>query len=449
MPETKGIRTTFRRKIVLGGVPPQLGGKLAKWAQEFGVAGERVTGSRILNRFAMKCELDFKATAGGHPYIPKDFGILGAGFIGMGTSASVIGVRSIASRRVGEIVASVGESLRWLNEMKVKDGYTLSDGGMITLQVWRISRDRAKELEALTVAGALLRAAAVVKVAGERKPGLLGDGTWRGYRVQLPIGVGYDPRVLFLALTVFKLAVLAPDLLLGGMEYEPRQKILNLLAYFQHLDDDARTVYGGLVRGGYPPNGAGDIRKHWKIPTVETITALHEGWVPGFIHPTVAAVKGMYAGEYAWTLPTITKPKPRNKCRWMPGAMPQNNAWLDLAAACGDLWVDATKIVSGNKMLEAPGMDKETIHKLEGFLGRTSRFAVSGDEIRMDPELWVGIAPEKIRKALLLVPGIAAKPEDVKNMRLAAKEAGWDFAAMLKRAERKPAKKRNIRLFQG
>lgn len=218
----------FLRSVALAGVPENLPPDLARSLERIRRVNPVEGYSRFANRFKLAVRLKY-------PRLGMHWGNE-AGFICRFGTQRHLGVNSIQSRKAVEVVASLAEALAWLGTAvvvgAVKPEITISVGR-------RASGRRSKELAAVEMAKRLLEDAGVAMPL--RGANLAGRTARAGFRVVFGL-VGAEASSLHLALTLAKLAVLDPELFLGGVA-PAMETIKQILALYQGLDDDARLAY--------------------------------------------------------------------------------------------------------------------------------------------------------------------------------------------------------------
>jgi len=174
------------------------------------------------------------------------------------------------------VVASMLATMRWLAYLNPKTTYLIWKAGAYSqrdglgghIHFGRKRTSRGREVKALDkLTGTLYLANIFSKAEGDRRRKNTDYGRLGDYRLQAH---GYEYRVLpswldspwmaFFTLTVAKLAVYAPELVIPWTtQGNAERKLSALLAYFKGRDDDALIAYHALKRSGFPKFFGGDV----------------------------------------------------------------------------------------------------------------------------------------------------------------------------------------------
>ena len=251
------------------------------------------TQPKLINRFCVGADPEFTLM---HAAVVKREGIVPNAYIhartlGMSTcepfGADMSGrqaeVRAHPSRFVLEVVASLVDTLRWMNEMySVGNCYwnasamlhTDGVGGHIhigrkrpdlqeaTTSLDTLTRVMIKEGICVDSAGALLRAKTNYGHYGDVRP------QKHGYEYRTMPTWLTSPYTAYLTLTWAKLAVLH-GLTISPADFKTNKgytMLRNLLRMYASRDDDARIALSALNTFGMPKYVVADMKSYWGIP---------------------------------------------------------------------------------------------------------------------------------------------------------------------------------------
>jgi len=282
MAELSELKSRFIQDLVAFGVtdPPQQ--KLKTWAKEFRKPLEPLGQGRHANRFLLGAECEVV------PFIEGRVVDLPAERFGFIQKARPYKMRIVAERQrfcIG-IVASIWRALQVLRTQGISDLMAteyyhdsgLSMGGSIHFS--RRGQNKLKEIEALDALYLTLVAAKVFdpslnarRQQGDHRwirTGLLSDARTgnEGYEYRSFPTFVKSPFQALLVLTLAKLAVLQSEEVSQWpkVNSSPQAKLLNLLARFKGLDDDARLAYWLVAKNGLPTR-FGKLWDEWKLST--------------------------------------------------------------------------------------------------------------------------------------------------------------------------------------
>lgn len=311
----------FAKKAAVA-APPEM---LNRWKTRFyaKVDMDYPVNPKLLNRFCIGADPEFIFTnkVDDIPYDPDDPHYVYAQQFGMNTleafgadlNGRLAELRVYPHRFVLNVVASILDTLRWMNEaypktyqyqwcapaIKARDGI----GGHV--HIGRRRKDTNEFVKSLDSLVKILSSTNIVDGAGEAKRradtkyGKPGD-----IRPQ-PHGIEYrtmptwlnSPWSAYLTLTLAKLCIFHP-LSAARLSRTPENNFLiikNLLMAFSGLDDDARIALAAWERMGPPQYVACDFKKNWGIekPIVHGI-GRHTHYFPPIISPEEKSVKELF-----------------------------------------------------------------------------------------------------------------------------------------------------------
>ena len=274
------IKAQFLKDVVQHGVekPPQK--LMQQWIEEFREPLEAEGHGRLANRFTIGVETE----------VCLRYGLPGValvrdrlGFIQNGDSKARIITEK--NRSCLAHVAAVWRALQLLTGWNTHGDLVscAMAGGRIALNssvhFGRFGPKRFQEVQALDAVYSTLLQAQVLdwknnpqRQQGDykyRRFGYPGDIRGHGYGYEyrsLPSFVD-SPAQIMLVVTLLKLAVLSSEevSVWENVEGKPVAKILNLLAKFKGLDDDARFVYWMVCKFGLPTYADNDLWQSWEL----------------------------------------------------------------------------------------------------------------------------------------------------------------------------------------
>jgi len=236
---------------------------------------------KLMNRFMMGADPEFILTNN------RDGGYLFAESMGLDTlrafGADMSGrqaeLRVAPSRSCVELLAGVLETLRWMNvflgEPQVEwraPAFYVRDGCGGHIHFGRRRPYRPAEIKNLDRATGLLLAAGVLDANENRNRIANGYGRNGDFRIQ-PHGYEYrttptwlcSPEVAFITLVISKLTLLHPQPFPVSQTGAVHQ-LMNLLALYKGLDDDAAIAYAWIKRNGLPRHQVDNFKMRWGIP---------------------------------------------------------------------------------------------------------------------------------------------------------------------------------------
>lgn len=246
-PLTK-IKQEFLHSVLRIGVPDGLSGPLAGWVKDLETPSKIKSYGRLANRFKVGTILEVSQQGwGSHP----------SGFAM--TNVHGFSLKSYKSRSVLEVVTSLAEGLLWIGLHA--PNYPMMDFGDCLMQVERFG---SIPLEGIGRARDLMVAAGLLKET-LNLPALVGDGSPKGFWFRGGVGWASRPMTAFVALTVFKLAVLKPDMV-PMMGAGSRLALIRFLGQWKGLDDDARIAHVLLIKelGLFKPP-IPNLEQGWKL----------------------------------------------------------------------------------------------------------------------------------------------------------------------------------------
>jgi hypothetical protein len=294
-------------------LPP---GKMEKWLDRFTRLPKGFSKpGRYVNRFKIGADPEFTFMVPGKTDARKDASSLklkqGPAF-GADNNGRLAEIRPHPSRSVVEVLASTLATLRWCAVLCPyavtyewhAGAWSVEDGLGGHVHFGRKRPNRRAEIAALDVISETLLDVGLFDAdqqarrrAGDARRQLYGQvGDYRlqthGYEYRTFPSWLDSPQLAFLTMTLAKLAVFEPGMV-WRFERGPKntQRMLNLLRYYKHCDDDARLALmmmqdGRFVRGG-------DFKSRWGIEAVAGIKGLPT-IVPMSIKPSREDVEEMF-----------------------------------------------------------------------------------------------------------------------------------------------------------
>lgn len=321
-----------------------------RWTRRFWRVSQQPASeqARLLNRFKLGADPEFyMRTSAGNLYA-QNYNFRAALAFGADNNGRLCELRPMPSRSALAVTASCASTLRWLHwlrpdlaEVELRaGGWNGQDGIGGHVHFGRKRPTTPREISALDTLTFYLYHAGVLDQEGGRARytrtntyGRLGDvrQQFHGWEYRTMPSWLDSPWLAFACLTLSKLAVLDPELLpimRPAMELLTRAQILTrlkgLLAYFQHLDDDAALAYAIWSRHGAPSFNLTDFRPRWGLfappPIQRQITV-----IPGMIRPLPEEVKELRVALLEARAPDPVALEPS----WSPSTLP-SSAYLYL-----------------------------------------------------------------------------------------------------------------------
>jgi len=269
----KGLRNEFYQSLVAFGVenPPQQ--KLKQWARRFREPLEpKIEGGypRFANHFRIGCAVELGCTYGGTIARPGSYHIGRFGFL-QETPERLLRLQIPARRSCIGLVAAIWKAMQLgyscMREIDFNAGYRCSNFSLKgKVYFGRLGGNTCQEVAALDAVYATLLQVRVFNAnenirraeqdANFRRIGLPGDVRRHrfGYEYRSFPSFAESPIQTLLTLTLSKLAVLNTETVANWMfvEGDAKAKILNLLARYKGLDEDARLCHWLLSKYGMP-----------------------------------------------------------------------------------------------------------------------------------------------------------------------------------------------------
>ena len=282
----------FNQAFPLGHSVPE--GKLETWLKRFlNVEHEFHEPKRYINRFKIGADPEFIFTHKPPGEYENRVDALHLGLkqglaFGADNNGRLAEIRPFPSRSALEVCGSTLSTLRWLYLTSpdsrlynwCSGAYLHKDGLGGHVHFGRKRPGRADEVRALDALNELLMLLNVYPVKeivmrqrGDARGQIYGrPGDFRlqthGYEYRTFPSWLDSPGLAFLTLTLSKLAVSDPELVLHFQQklstLNQYRKLLNFLAYYKGLDDDARLAYI-MCQRGLPVHLGGDFRSRWGI----------------------------------------------------------------------------------------------------------------------------------------------------------------------------------------
>lgn len=269
---------------------------------------------RYVNRFKLGADPEFVFMVGGIRVDASKLGLQQGLAYGMDNNGRLTEIRPYPSRSGVEVIASIWATLRWMTAMRPKTlDYEWKAGAFIAgdglgghVHFGRKRPNRGVEINALDAIDAQLlaiRAYPALEVARRRAGdehnqhyGMPGDfrPQRHGYEYRTFPSWLDSPELAFLTIVLSKLAVHNPSLVQGYAPLPPdrcHQRIRNLLAYYEAIDDDARLALR-MVSRGFPVHIGGDFKQRWGITTPKLEGRV--SYTPSNIKPEAGLIKEMF-----------------------------------------------------------------------------------------------------------------------------------------------------------
>lgn len=346
MSEWKQHKHAFISGLVSGGpvassVPPRI---TERWARKLHAVGEPTwtPQRRLANRFKLGADPEFVISDGRQRLdAAAGFGMVPGAFIGADQNGRLAEVRPCPSRSALEVVASIWLELEMGTRLYDLGRYQLLAGAFIYndgigghIHVGRKRPWRASEVNALDALYFVMLDLGMFP-ADQQAQRQGGDQHRQQYGLPSdfrPQAHGYEYRTLpsfldsptlaFLSLTLAKCAILGRSMVAmwHALETRPVDLLLNLLAFYAPVDDDARLAYYILRQKGVPKYIGGDFKARWGLHRRSTeVPANRPALLPGNLKPgrpwiermfehlragTALTLRGLGIPEVRTTLPT-------------------------------------------------------------------------------------------------------------------------------------------------
>lgn len=235
------------------------------------------------------------------------------GFLKVSRITGMSEVRTVTSRRVLDLVAAMGRGLQFAMRVNGSPHHKYQSGAMgieypLGSRVFferTIPTQRLREVSALDEVMELMLKADVWSIQQQgmrnqwkRTPlGLPGD--WKpsqnGWEYRSFPSFVHSPWEMLLTLTLAKLAVCRPDLVLGpgncGLRLAPAEnRIKFILSYFRGIDDDAELCWEVLKKYGLPKKIA--MNSAWGLQNLPSLST--NGVLEDKIRPEASSVETLW-----------------------------------------------------------------------------------------------------------------------------------------------------------
>jgi len=338
-----GVKEVAKRNAVAA--PDDL---IDKWENRFFASpiATYPTEPRLVNRFCIGADPEFIFTqtllanvgkVAKERYIhAEQLGLNTIDAFGCDMSGRQAELRAYPSRFVLEVVASLVDTVRWMNEFHKLDGYNWlaparwndgvnNDGVGGHVHIGRKRPDLDTAIQSLDACTQLLLAAGVLDAKGQADRranthyGRFGD--WRpqthGYEYRTMPSWMTSPWAAYFTLVVSKLAVLE-DVREFMNTKRPVETLVNLLRAYKGRDDDARIALLALDKQGFPKYEADDFKARWGVAGVTGITKNGTYYAPPVISPSGDTCRGLFDALVRGT----QIPRGLPKATWEPFKLP-------------------------------------------------------------------------------------------------------------------------------
>jgi hypothetical protein len=276
-----------------------------KWVKRFSEKADSIVypqTPRLVNRFAVGADPEFALTGPNGEYThASNCGLDMLHPFGCDLSGRQGEFRAHPSRFVLEVVASLIDTMRWMQKsVNGIENYSWNSVSYLQRDGFgghvHFGRKRPFILDEVNSLDVIYRSLSKTQVFNpattldrekRTKYGHFGD-----YRKQLH---GYEYRTMptwlsspwaaFFTLVVSKLAVHHGELKYSSPK-KYKQQILNLIAAYRRIDDDAAIAYRALQVLGYPIHDESDFKSRWGVSNIkEGRIAISHTWFPSTIPP--------------------------------------------------------------------------------------------------------------------------------------------------------------------
>lgn len=329
--------------------------KLVKWLERLDNLPEFSTQRRYVNRFKLGADPEFVVVdprSSPSELIRIDAMNLGLSqglAFGADNNGRLAELRPAPSRSAVRVCASIMNTLRWMAMLKPKSAqfnwlagaFLCGDGVGGHVHFGRKRPTRGLETNALDALSDILLALGVfpVEQVNQRRRGdrlhqlygLPGDIRLQthGYEYRTFPSWLASPTLAFFVLTLSKLAVHNPEMLLGLPSTSDRtvqaRRLYNFLASYKEVDDDALLACYVLKRG-FPTHWGWDFKKAWGVGVISTKDEEFPlvNVTPSIIPPTEEDVREMFGHLYGGDEISVSMPRPS----WSPLTVPGGYSML-------------------------------------------------------------------------------------------------------------------------
>ena len=331
---------------------------ISRWQKRFFTARPILLSAepRLINRYCIGADPEFALL---QPTVVKERGFHVEGYIhartlgmnvaepfGSDLSGRQAEVRAHPSRFVVDVVASLVDTFRWMNDMYSVGAYHWYAGAMIGndgigghIHIGRKRPGKSaaiKSLDKLT----LFMTKEKIGIDGkgaENRSAITNYGKYGDIRTQAH---GYEYRTMptwldtpltaYLTLVWAKLAVLHG---LNGLAVDIKSNrgytaLRNLLLAYENRDDDARIALRALDTFGVPRFTGNDFKKNWGVSEVSWKLDINTHFFPNTIAPSPDTIHSVF--EYLSK--GIPIPKKHAEASWRPFELPKHVTKLNIEA---------------------------------------------------------------------------------------------------------------------
>lgn len=296
------------------------------------------TEPRLVNRFCVGADPEFVFVQvdriGGIKYKhASELGLNTVDAFGSDMSGRQAELRAYPSRFVLEVVSSLVDTLRWMNQIHKLDNIQWiaparfgDDGVGGHVHFGRKRPDLNNSIASLDSVTQLLLAAGVLDKQGQSERiiktayGRYGD--WRpqthGYEYRTMPSWMTSPWAAYFTLVVSKLAVLE-DIREFMNNKRPVETLVNLLRAYKSRDDDARIALLALEKHGFPAYQADDFKKRWGVGASEPVGAGNY-YIPPVIEPCETTNRQLFHHLVSGKPMLADRPDPS----WEPFLLPKD-----------------------------------------------------------------------------------------------------------------------------
>jgi hypothetical protein len=319
---------------------------LAKWEQKFFQLpmDSYPTEPRLINRFCVGADPEFilempQIDAAGNRVRGRyrhaqTCGLDTLTAFGSDMSGRQAELRAYPSRFILDVIASLVDTVRWMNEAYGLDKIDWiapakygDDGVGGHIHIGRKRPDTPVCIQSLDAVTQLLLAANVLDSKGQaarREATYYGRfGDWRpqvhGYEYRTMPSWMTSPWAAYFTLVVSKLCILndATEFLSND---RPQETLINLLRAYKFRDDDARICLLALQKLGFPKYENSDFKKRWGVaPSTCTLNTIRT-FFPPVIKPTEETKQQLF--DYLVHGKALPAKLPN--CNWKPFGLPED-----------------------------------------------------------------------------------------------------------------------------
>jgi len=333
-------------KEITEGIPVRL---VEKWVTQFTSIPPLTAlpqNPRLVNRFMIGADPEFTFMDQGRQYAAMKIGLQTGMAFGQDMNGRLAELRPVPSRFALDVVASILAELRWmamyfpftLKCQWLSTPYDGQDGvgGHVHFARRRNKLVRDEDISHLARLYACFTKTRIFSNANEVRTATTKYGSKNDYRLQKH---GYEyrgfptwldsPLLAYIVLVLSKLSLYDQRLIDGIYNTSflnirnLERSLMNMLAFYKNVDDDAWIAYHAIKRWGLPKQHGMDFRANWGI-----VYGAVSPKLGGYYPPMIEGGENEKQAIFNYLVNKIEIKPDLPTCTWEPSNLPKGYHWL-------------------------------------------------------------------------------------------------------------------------